>query len=138
MYKLPLHIIKKIYEFDPTFHHIFNNVMEELEYCTPFWRVITLEDLEDEDSLWRYQGHQYKYNLKFSDAKKIAYYWNYKFLYDPANGHLFLKWAKTYKPSKNYYKYIQTLLDSNIKQVFPKILSNIKQYRFLHSKNIKI
>ena len=56
MFHLPIDIINKIFEFDPTYYFLFNKVIKELEDCTSFFRVVTLTDLEDEN-IWQRRHH---------------------------------------------------------------------------------
>ena len=137
MFRLPRDIIKKIFEFDPTFRLCFNKVIKELEDCTPFFRVVTLTDIADEQ-LWQLRHHQpiYRYNLTFTGAKNLANYWNFEYLSDPSKGKWFIKWSKNYKPPPEFYKYIESELDISLTNLFPRILYNIKASRFINKRKI--
>ena len=137
MFHLPIDIINKIFEFDPTYYFLFNKVIKELEDCTSFFRVVTLTDLEDEN-IWQRRHHHsvYLYNLSFTGAMNVANYWNFEYLSDPAKGKWFLRWSKNYKPPPEYYKYIESELDIRLKDLFPRILYNIKASSFINNREI--
>lgn len=137
MFHLPIDIINKIFEFDPTYYFLFNKVIKELEDCTSFFRVVTLTDLEDEN-IWQRRHHHsvYLYNLSFTGAMNLANYWNFEYLSDPAKGKWFLRWSKNYKPPLEYYKYIESELDIRLKDLFPRILYNIKASSFINKRKI--
>ena len=66
----------------------------------------------------------------------LANYWNFEYLSDPAKGKWFLRWSKNYKPPLEYYKYIESELDIRLKDLFPRILYNIKASSFINKRKI--
>jgi hypothetical protein len=81
MYHLPKSIVKHIYEFDPTFHEIYNIVLNEFKFKTRFWRLKWLNRNLD------YHSHIYSQNIyKIGDFQsshksiiELCYYWNNTF-----------------------------------------------------------
>ena len=80
MYCLPKSIIKHIYEFDPTFHEIYNIVLSEFKFKTRFWRLKWLNRNLDYVNI--YTQNIYKIGDFHSSHKSIidlCYYWNNTF-----------------------------------------------------------
>lgn len=126
IFKLPGYIVNLIFEYDSTYRDYFNNTILELEECTSFFRVVTLKDIRDEKySLTNYK-HNLRYNLSFREAIKSVNYWNYEYLSDSKNGEWFLKWSKNYVPPPDYYKFVESKLDINLKNTFHYIIKKIK------------
>ena len=81
MYHLPKSIVKHIYEFDPTFHEIYNIALSEFKFKTQFWRLKWLNRNLD------YHSHIYSQNIykigDFQSSHKsiidLCNYWNITF-----------------------------------------------------------
>ena len=80
MYHLPKSIVKHIYEFDPTFHGIYNIVLSEFKFKTQFWRLKWLNRNLDHINI--YTQNIYKIGDFQSSHKCIidlCNYWNNTF-----------------------------------------------------------
>tara|TARA_B110000444_G_scaffold259160_1_gene302037 strand:- start:1371 stop:1823 length:453 start_codon:yes stop_codon:yes gene_type:complete len=66
---LPLDLQTYIYEFDTTWIDVYNDLMKELLYRTPYWRVIFLDIVAQGDRCGRFENRR-------EEIKHIANYWN--------------------------------------------------------------
>tara|TARA_B100001989_G_C24418125_1_gene402601 strand:+ start:335 stop:766 length:432 start_codon:yes stop_codon:yes gene_type:complete len=111
---LPNDLKYYIFKFDPTWNEVYNNLMKELLYRTPYWRVKFLDAEHDQRG---------RYENKRQEISFIVDYWN-----------------NTYK---NYYKenYEKCeddfLTDSipNMYNVIMKDLKVLKTFNFIFSNN---
>ena len=125
MFKLPMDLQIKIYEFDPTYKEIFSKVLKEFHRIHSLWYLrFYNSDLSSQFSTGK--------NMTYKQALTLSNYWNFDFMtkeytisydtyYDPIDGFCGIHSRADNEPTKNYFKLL---------------LSNITCNKFLEKKNV--
>ena len=126
-------IWKIIFEYDPTFHQIFNNVLLELHSVTYFWKIRTVLKYKTQDnnilsipSPSSFASSSFivtsGYCKSYKNTKELSYYWNHQYRLDVVNPDAWIhpEFIKDKYPDYNYL-----------------IFNDIKTFRNLHKKMIR-
>lgn len=136
MFFLPKDIIRKIFEYDITYHNIYKNVQEEFFKCSRCWRLVS-DRYKEEESIGWYYRQRVPYNMSYNAAKKLANYWNYEYKNDKRLGRMYLNWVENHENETNIdYKYLETWFDVEQNKSVNRTMRNIKQNKSLL--NLKI
>ncbi len=125
MFKLPIDLQIKIYEYDSTYRDVFSKVLNEFHKVHSFWYIkFYNQDLSKDFSTDK--------NMTYRQALSLANYWNFDFMkqeytmsydtyYDPVKGFCNIHSRADNEPIKNYFKLL---------------MSNIICNKFLKKKNV--
>ena len=125
MFKLPIDLQIKIYEYDSTYKDIFSKVLKEFHKVHSVWYIkFHSQDLSKDFSTDK--------NMTYRQALSLANYWNFDFMkqeytmsydtyYDPVKGFCNIHSRADNEPIKNYFKLL---------------MSNIICNKFLKKKNV--
>ena len=120
-------IWKIIFEYDPTFHQIFNNVLLELHSVTYFWKIRTV--LRDKtqgnnifsDYITPISGIR-GYCKSYKNTKELSYYWNHQYRPDVVQSNAWIH-PEFIKDKYSDYNYL--------------IFNHIETFRNLHKKMLR-
>lgn len=128
MFKLPMDIQIKIFEFDTTYRDIFSKVLNEFHKVHSFWYIRFHDvDLAKEMSTAK--------DLTYQQAFHLAYYWNFDFRKEEYTS----SYDTYYNAVKKSFCDIHSRADSeHIKNYFPILKANINSIKFLIKKNIAV
>ena len=126
MFKLPIDIQIRIYEYDPTYKDIFSNVLKEFHKVHSFWFIrFHDDDLSKEMSTAK--------DLTYKQAFHLAYYWNFDFRKEEYT----MSYDTYYSPTKKGFCDIHSRADFEpIQNYFPILKANMSSIKFLIKKNI--
>lgn len=78
MYSLPNSIIRKIFELDPTYHLVYQELVQEYKKSMSFWKIIWINKEMDWGSMNRTNNKEdikeFRYIRK--DLNSVLSYWN--------------------------------------------------------------
>jgi hypothetical protein len=78
MYSLPISIIRKIFELDPTYHLVYKELLQEYKKKMSFWKIKWLNKEMDWGSMNRTDNEEdikeFRYIRK--DLNSVLSYWN--------------------------------------------------------------
>ena len=128
MFKLPMDLQIKIYEFDTTYRDIFLKVLKEFHKVHSFWYIRFHDvDLSKEMSTAK--------DLTYKQAFHLAYYWNFDF----RKGEYTSSYDTYYNEVKKSFCDIHSRADYEpIKNYFPILKANLISIKFQIKKNILI
>ena len=119
-------IWKIIFEYDPTFHQMFNNVLLELHSVTFFWKIRTvLKGKKNKNIFSDYitpiSGIR-GYCKSYKNTKELSYYWNHQYRPDIVHSNVWIH-PEFIKDKYSDYNYL--------------IFNHIETFRNLHKKMIR-
>lgn len=106
--KLPKSLIQKIFEYDITYHQIYNQVISQFKNITPFWRIKWNYNWSSDNT---YQGN---FVSKYQTIYNIVNYWNHEF-------QIKHPYAKKTDGKNRYYCYMEFVTDNNKCNIINKI-----------------
>lgn len=72
-----------IFQYDPTFHQLFNKVLLELKSVTWLWSIRTAIKNKNTPNLYNYyikpKLGKHEYSKSHKNTQNLSYYWNYKY-----------------------------------------------------------
>jgi hypothetical protein len=125
MFKLPMDLQIKIYEYDSTYKDIFSNVLKELHKVHSFWYIkFHNQELSKDFSTDK--------NMTYKQALGLANYWNFDF-----NKNSYTISYETYYDSVKGYCDIHSRADNEpITKYFSILKASINITKFLLKKNV--
>jgi len=125
MFKLPMDLQIKIYEFDTTYRDVFSKVLKEFHKVHSFWYIkFHNQELSKDFSTDK--------NMTYSQALGLANYWNFDF---NKNSYT-ISYETYYDPVKGYCGIHSRADNEPIKNYFPILKATINSTKFLIKKNI--
>ncbi len=117
MFQLPPAIVKKIWEYDPTYRDVMNICLLELQYVSPYWGLKVMF----ENQYYIKSIEKYKYDKFYMINKNLTRYWNYNYKKNNT--------SRNQSVETKHWTYNEFICD-----VYPKmhnrIFRNIKNYKF--------
>jgi hypothetical protein len=128
MFKLPMDIQIRIFEYDPTYRNIFSSVLKEFHKVHSFWYLRFHDvDLSKEMSTSK--------DLTYNQAFNLAYYWNFDFRKEEYT----MSYDTYYSETKKGICDIHSRADFEpIKNYFPILKANLSSIKFLLKKNVSL
>ena len=125
MFKLPMDLQIKIYEFDTTYRDVFSKVLKEFHKIHSLWYL----RFHDSDLSRQFSTGK---NMTYRQALSLANYWNFDFMKEE-----YTMSYDTYYDSVKGFCDIHSRADSEpIKNYFKLLMSNITCNKFLKKKNV--
>lgn len=76
-------IWRNIFQYDPTYHQLFDKVLSELKSATWLWTIRTA--IKDKNNPYLYNYYiksklgKHEYCKSYKNTKTLSYYWNYQY-----------------------------------------------------------
>lgn len=120
MFQLPPDVIKKIWEYDPTYKNVMNLCLLELQYASPYWGLRVMWDKEYHIKTIEKSKYDKYYNIN----KNLASYWNNDYR------KVIIERGRRLNPRETkYWTYNEFICDVYEGMHF-RILQNIKSYKY--------
>lgn len=124
MFQLPPDVIKKIWEYDPTYKNVMNLCLLELQYVSPYWGLRVMWDKE----YYIKTIEKSKYDKYYNINKNLASYWNNDYR------KVIIERGRRLNPRETkYWTYNEFICDVYEGMHF-RIFQNIKSYKYCMDK----